>query len=223
MVLSAREDSAAALDRLCRIYWPAIFAFSRRSGDGQEEAQDLTQGFFEQLLARRWLDQVDAAKGRFRSFLFTAFTRFSRDEWRKTQRQKRGGGAAFLSLDELQEEGHHDAGSMDTHTPDVAYEKRWVEALIQTVMTRLKNEYSAAGKDALFFVIKAFLTTTRGETPYAGAAAAAGMSEPGIKSAIFRMRQRYGELFREEVANTCTSPDEVEEEIRHLLAVMGRS
>ncbi|MES2705820.1 MAG: sigma-70 family RNA polymerase sigma factor [Verrucomicrobiota bacterium] len=223
MVLSAKEESEAALERLCRTYWPAVFAFSRRCGDAPEDARDLTQGFFEQLLARRWLDQVDQEKGRFRSFLLTAFTRFSRDEWRRTQRQKRGGGLTFVSLDTVMEEPGQDAGFSDNLTPDVAYERSWVEALIHAVMARLKMEFVSAGKEKLFAAIKGFLTGHRsGEMSYAEAAAASGLSESGVKSAIWRMRQRYGEIFRDEVANTVSSPEEVDEEIRHLLSVMGR-
>lgn len=223
MVLSAKEESEAALERLCRTYWPAVFAFSRRCGDAPEDARDLTQGFFEQLLARRWLDQVDQEKGRFRSFLLTAFTRFSRDEWRRTQRRKRGGGLTFVSLDDVMEEAGPDAGFADHLTPDVAYERSWVEALIHAVMARLKLEFVGAGKENLFVAIKGFLTGHRsGEMSYAEAAAASGLSESGVKSAIWRMRQRYGEIFRDEVANTVSSPEEVDEEIRHLLSVMGR-
>lgn len=223
MVLSAKEESAAALERLCRTYWPAVFAFSRRCGDGPEEARDLTQGFFEQLLARRWLDQVDQEKGRFRSFLLTAFTRFSRDEWRRGQRQKRGGGLTFVPLDTVMEERGNDAGFADNLTPDVAYERSWVESLIHAVMARLKREFTEAGKENLFAAIKEFLTGHRsGEMSYAAVAAASGLSESGVKSAIWRMRQRYGEIFREEVANTVSSPEEVDEEIRYLLSVMGR-
>ena len=222
MVLSARDDSEAALNRLCRTYWPAVFAFSRRSGDGPEEALDLTQGFFEQLLARRWLDAVDMSKGRFRSFLLAAFTRYSRGEWRKSRREKRGGGLTFLPLEDLLAASHLEPGLADTLTPDVAYERRWVEALIATVMKRLEEEYASAGKAVLFSSLRGFLVTSRGETPYGEAAAATGLSDSGIKSAIFRMRRRYGEIFREEVAGTVASPEEVEGEIRHLLAVMGR-
>lgn len=223
MVLSAKEESEVALERLCRTYWPAVFAFSKRCGDAPEDARDLTQGFFEQLLARRWLDQVDQEKGRFRSFLLTAFTRFSRDEWRRGRRQKRGGGLTFVSLDAVMEEPGEDAGLADRVTPEVAYEQRWVESLIRSVMARLKREFAESRKEELFVAIKGFLTGHRtGEVSYGQVAAASGLTESGVKSAIWRMRQRYGEIFREEVANTVSSPEEVEEEIRHLLSVMGR-
>ena len=217
MVLAAQQDSAAALELLCRLYWPAIHAFSRRAGDGPEEACDLTQGFFEQLLARRWLDQVDASRGRFRSFLLKAFTRFSRDEWRKSMRLKRGGGAGIVSLDEMAAE----AAPADGLSPDAAYERRWAEALVAAVLGRLAAEYAAAGKAPLFESLRPHLTSPRGAVAYADTAAALGLSESGVKSAIFRMRQRYGELFREEVAGTVASRDEVDDEIRHLLAVMS--
>lgn len=217
MVLAAQQDSAAALERLCRLYWPAIHAFSRRSGDGPEEARDLTQGFFEQFLARRWLDQVDASRGRFRSFLLTAFTHFSRDEWRKNQRLKRGGGVSFVSLEDLVAE----AEPPDDLTPAVAFERRWAEALVAAVLARLAGEYEAAGKAKLFAALRPHLVGARGEVAYADTAREAGISESGVKSAIFRMRQRYGELFREEVAGTVASREEVDDEIRHLVAVMS--
>jgi RNA polymerase sigma-70 factor (ECF subfamily) len=222
VVLAAREDSADALDRLCRTYWPAVFAFARRQGDSVEEARDLTQGFFEQLLGRRWLDGVDAGLGRFRSFLMKAFTRHARGEWRKSQQLKRGGGLAFLSLDEMRTEAGGRPMAVEAVTPEVDYERRWVEALIHSVMVRLRGEFEASGKAELFAVLKPFLTDGRQADSYASVAADAGLSESAVKSAIYRMRQRYGEIFREEVAHTVVSPDEVEDEIRYLLGVMGR-
>ena len=221
VVVSAKADSASALEHLCRVYWPAVHAFSRRCGDSEHDAQDLTQSFFAELLAKRWLDGVAAEKGRFRSWLLAAFTNFSRSQWRSAQREKRGGRCEIFSLDDepfgraALEVGHEGL------TPDAAFERQWVESLVRAAIERLAGEFAAAEKGALFAVMKPFLTEARGATPYAATAAAAGLTEAALKTGVHRMRQRYGEIFREEVAQTVARPEEVDAEIRYLLGVMG--
>ena len=221
VVAAAQDDSQTALERLCRVYWPAVFAFARRSGNGEEEARDLTQGFFAELLAKRWLDGVAAERGKFRSWLAAAFVNYSRSEWRKSQREKRGGTAAVFPLDDAEFAGAACGVPDAALPPDAAYEREWARSLVRAAVERLAAEYAAAGKSALFGVLKPFLTGDRGEVPYADAAAAAGISESAVRTGIHRMRQRYGEIFRDEVMQTLENPADVEEEIRALLAVMS--
>lgn len=219
VVLAAQDDSAQALEHLCRVYWPALYAFSRRSGDNHEDACDLTQGFFTMLLERQMLGTVSQEKGRFRSWLLAAFSNYSRSEWRAANRQKRGGGQAPLSLDAAE-------GALDLPdncpAPNDAFERKWVESLLRRVLAKLRAEFAAAGKEELFIALKSYLISPRGAVPYTEAAAAAGLSESAVKSAIHRLRQRYGVLLREEVAQTVQHPDEVEDELRWLLSVLAR-
>lgn len=221
MVVSAQGDSGQALEQLCRAYWPAVYAFSRRSGDSEEDARDLTQGFFAMLLERRMLGAVQEEKGRFRSWLMAAFANYSRSEWRAANRLKRGGGQTVFSFDAAADDAVF-ALPDNCPAPDEAFERKWVESLLRSVLAGLREEFAAAGKESLFDLLKSFLVTARGTVSYHDTAAAAGMSEPAVKSAIHRMRQRYGQLLREEVARTVDSPAEVEDELRWLLAVMAR-
>lgn len=222
MVVAAREDSAAALEHLCRVYWPAIYAFSRRSGDAEEDARDLTQGFFAALLEKQMLGNVSREKGQFRSWLLAAFTNFSRSEWRAANRLKRGGGLTAFSLDAPgQSDGVFDLPDSSA-APDQAFERKWVESLLRSVLARLRREFAEAGKEELFDALKIFLTSPRGEVSYADAASATGLSEGAVKSAVHRMRQRYGALLRDEVAQTVERPEEVEDEIRWLMSVLAR-
>ncbi len=219
VVLAAQDDSAAALEHLCRVYWPALYAFSRRSGDDHEDARDLTQGFFAMLLERRMLDNVAQEKGHFRSWLLAAFSNYSRSEWRRTQREKRGGGQTIFSLDAAD-------GALDLPdncpAPNDAFERKWVESLLRSVLAKLRAEFAALGKEDLFTALKSYLIAPRGAVPYTEAAAATGLSESAVKSAIHRLRQRYGILLREEVAQTVQHPEEVEDELRWLLSVLAR-
>lgn len=219
VVVAAREDSATALEQLCRVYWPALYAFSRRSGDSHEDACDLVQGFFAMLIGRSMLDAVTQEKGRFRSWLLAAFSNYSRSEWRRAHREKRGGGKTTLSLEAAE-------GALDLPhncpAPNDAFEQKWAESLLRTVLTKLRAEFTASGRQDLFAVLKSYLTSPRGAVPYTEAAARTGLSESAVKSAIHRLRQRYGVLLREEVAQTVQNDCEVEDEIRWLLSVLAR-
>lgn len=220
--MAAREDSASALDHLCRVYWPAVYAFSRRSGDSEEDSRDLTQGFFAMVLEKQMLGSVAQEKGKFRSWLLAAFSNYARSEWRAANRMKRGGGQIVFSLDAASV----DAAAMELPdgcpAPDEAFERKWVESLLRSVLARLRGEFDDSGKAPLFEVLKPFLISPKGAVSYGDAATATGLSESAVKSAIHRMRQRYGVLLREEVAQTVESPEDVEEELRWLLAVMSR-
>jgi RNA polymerase sigma-70 factor (ECF subfamily) len=224
VVLHARNtpspQSQAALEKLCRTYWYPLYAFIRRQGHGTDEAQDLVQGFFVHLLQSNSLSRADPAKGRFRSFLLGALKHFLVNEWQQARRLKRGGGCPLLSLDEAEVETRLAAELSDELTPELAYDRRWAEAVLAQVLVRLQSEFAAGGQAERFEALKVFLPAGQEPASYADVAAQLGLSESAVKSAIHRLRHRYGELIRAEIANTVTSPDEVEDELRHLLAVL---
>jgi len=223
VVLTAgRTDTTranAALTTLCQTYWYPLYAYVRHRGQSPQDAEDLTQEFFARLIEKNTLGKLDRKGGRFRSFLLTAMNHFLVDEWKKARAQKRGGGRV-VSLDT------HDAGArfglepVDTFTPEKLFEQNWALALLDTVFTRLRREQEAAGRGALFEALKFSLTGSRSAVPYADLAKQLGLAESTVKVTVHRLRQRYRELLREEVAQTVASPDEVEEELRGLLRVL---
>jgi RNA polymerase sigma factor (sigma-70 family) len=224
VVLAARgEDSpqaAAALARLCRIYWYPLYAFIRRRGYSPHDAQDLTQEFFYRLLDKRYLHAVDYRKGRFRSFLLAALEHFLANEWRRSQAQRRGGGQHIISIDDDAEQRY--AQEPATHlSPEHIYEQRWALAFLEQVLGKLRAEFIEAGKGAAFEALKVFLTGDRPPGGYAGLAAELGRTEAALKMTVSRMRQRYAELLRQEIAETVSSPDEIEDELRSLMAALS--
>jgi DNA-directed RNA polymerase specialized sigma24 family protein len=214
-------ESVAALDRLCRQYWQPLYYFVRRRGYNEHDAQDLTQGFFARLLEKGLLGAADRKRGRFRTFLLTALENYLANEWDKANRQKRGGGQQFLSLEHA---GGAEAGYQllpsDMASPDQLYERRWAHAVLEAVLRRLREEFDGGAGTSRFDVLKEFLFSDRGEISYADAAGRIGLSESATKSAIYRLRQRYGQLFADEIAQTVERPEDVDDEIRHLLAVL---
>jgi len=216
------QQSAAALEQLCRTYWYPLYAFVRREGHGPEEAADFTQEFFSRLLADNSLARVSPNKGKFRSFLLAAMKHLLANEWHRSQTQKRGGGAAHFSLDALAAEDRYQLDPPDEATPEVLFDRRWAEALVDAVTARLQSEFSGAGMAARFQALKVFLLADEEPASYAQTAQQLGLTESAVKSAIHRMRQRYGELLRAEIANTVTNPQEMEEELRHFVAVLSR-
>jgi RNA polymerase sigma-70 factor (ECF subfamily) len=225
VVLRAGTDEAAdastALDRLCRQYWRPLYYFVRRRGYNEQDAQDLTQGFFSRLLEKHMLSAVDRGRGRFRTFLLTSLENYLANEWDKARRQKRGGDRQFIPLDDTGEaEAGYQQLPTDMATPDQLYDRRWAQALLEAVLHRLRQEFGGTDHTGKFEVLKEFLFGDRGETSYAEAAARLGLSEAATKSAIYRLRQRYGELFAEEIAATVERPEDVDDEIRHLLAAL---
>jgi RNA polymerase sigma-70 factor (ECF subfamily) len=211
-----------ALNSLCRIYWYPLYAYVRRRGHGPHDAQDLTQAYFERLLTKEYLAQVDRSKGKFRSFLLASLNHFLADEWDRSRRQKRGGGAAFLSLDATTAEERYHLEPVDDLDAERIFERRWALTLFGHVLARLEDEFIAAGKRDHFRQLQGFLVGDRGSGSCAQTGAALGMSEGAVRVAIHRMRQRYGELIREEIAHTVSSPVEIDDEIRHLCEIMSR-
>jgi RNA polymerase sigma-70 factor (ECF subfamily) len=207
-------DSAAALEMLCRTYWPPIYAFIRRKGHDVHAAQDLTQGFFAALLEKNQLSIADPRRGRFRNFLLGSVTHFLANDWKHAHRLKRGGACDFVSLsDESVTEPSQDI------TPEAAFDRRWAESLVSHALARLRAEMSS--DEGRFDELKIFLLGAKGQASYAATALRMGLSEVAVKSAIHRLRQRFAELVRVEVANTVASPDEVEEELRYLLSILS--
>ena len=227
VVLAAREDDsvqgAQAMERLCRAYWPPLYAYIRRDGHDATEAQDLTQDFFARLLARDYLQRLQHREGKFRSFLLAYLKNFLSEQRRKAGAQKRGGGQVFVSLDAtVGEEGYH-LEPVDDLTPDQVFERRWAQAVVQTALDRLREEYALRGQGALFQRLQDYQPRESGGKSYAQLGDELGMTEAAVKSAVQRMRQRHRELLREEVAQTVTRPEEVEEELRHFRALLGRT
>ena len=223
VVLEAQGDSPAAheaLEKLCRIYWRPIFAFLRRQGRAPEEAEDITQGFFAQLLERRSLDAVRKEKGRLRSYLLGALKYFVADEQRRAMAIKRGKGQRLIPLEELRADERIEMEPADPMTAEMIYERRWALTLLERVLSRLKDEYRAAGNAALFDSLKELLPDEPGSPSQADIAARLGMSENAIRQAFYRFRQRYQSLLREEIAHTVATPGDIEDELRHLIAVI---
>jgi RNA polymerase sigma-70 factor (ECF subfamily) len=223
VVLAGDMDSpgsAAALESLCRAYWYPLYAFVRRQGHDPDDAQDLTQAFFTDLLKKRFLNAVDREKGRFRSYLLARLKNFLANEWTYQRRQKRGGGQALFSLDEVAAEGRYGEEPRDNTTPETLFERRWAQTVLDQVFDRLEAEYQGPGQSARFAELKQFLIDTREANSYADSAARLSMSENAVKSAIHRLRQRSRELFREEIAATVATSAEVDEEIRYLFSVL---
>lgn len=223
LVLAARAPAEAAgadaLATLCRAYWYPLYAFVRRQGVGPHDAQDLTQEFFARLLEKEWLNAVARERGRFRSWLLAALRHFLANEWDKSRAQKRGGGITFVSIDDSSAESRYAHEPADTITAETLYDRRWALTLLDRVLARLRDEFVAAGKIAHFEALKGTLTGDR--TPYAEIAAALGLSEGAVKVAAHRLRERYRDLIRAEIAETVATPAEVEDELRHLLAALS--
>jgi len=210
-----------ALERLCQTYWFPLYTYVRRRGYTPEDAQDLTQEFFARLLQRGSLATADPHRGRFRSFLLTAMNHFLADEWDKLKAQKRGGGHPLLPLEVGNAETRFQLEPADPLTPEIIYERRWAQTLLETVFEQLRREYEAEGKGALFGELKACLTQARAAVPYADLASRLQVSEGSLRVSVHRLRQRYREVLRTEVANTVADPSEVAEELRYLFRVLS--
>jgi RNA polymerase sigma factor (sigma-70 family) len=225
VVLTAQDrDSTraeAALAWLCRTYWYPLYAYVRRQGHSPEDAQDLTQEFFARLLAKNYLGDVDRGKGRFRSFLLAALKHFLANEWDRAQAAKRGGGQRPISLDDTDAEARYRAEPADTLSADKIFERRWALTLLEKVLERLRHEYALAGKAELYEELKECLTGCKASARYAELGTRLGLSEGAVKVAVHRLRQRYRALLRQEIAQTVSSPAEIEDEIRHIIAVLG--
>ena len=223
VVLEAQGESPAAqeaLEKLCRTYWRPIYAFLRRQGFGPAEAEDITQGFFAQLLERRSLSAVRKEKGRLRSYLLGALKYFLADERRRAMAIKRGKRQRIIPLEDLHADERIEMEPADPVTAEMIYERRWALTVLEQVLGRLKDEYRAAGNAALFDSLKQLLPDEPGSPSQAEIATQLGMTENALRQAFYRFRQRYQLLLREEIAHTVATSGDIEDELRHLIAVV---
>jgi RNA polymerase sigma-70 factor (ECF subfamily) len=225
VVLAARADDGAAaqeaLGRLCSDYWYPLYAFIRRQGSSPQEAEDLTQEFFRRFLERHALAGVRPAAGKFRSFLLVCLKNFLANERERARAQRRGGGVALLSLDTGEAESRYLVEPADDLTPDAIFERRWAIALLERTMTELRRNYSTGQKRPPFEELEGFLPGGHATSSRAELAARRGVSVGAIDVAVYRLRQQFGALLRKQVAQTVSSDAEIEEELRHLIAVLG--
>jgi RNA polymerase sigma-70 factor (ECF subfamily) len=226
VVLKAGEkntpQSAEALEQLCRSYWYPLYAFVRRQGRSPEDAQDLTQDFFAHLLSNGFPCGARPERGKFRSFLLVALRHFLVDQYRHAGAAKRGGGQKLISLDVQRAEERFGAEPHDASTPEMLYERAWAMTLLERARRRLGTEYGAAGKAGLYDRLKAFPLAGKNDQSFELASAEFGMSVGALKAAVHRMRSRYRELVREEVAHTVADPSELQEEARYLIAAISQ-
>ncbi len=225
VVLSAKGSTApgqaAALEQLCQTYWYPLYAYVRRRGYSHEDAQDLIQGFFAQLLDRRSFGRVSPDKGKFRSFLLASLGYFLADDRDRNRARKRGGGQPIISIEAQEAEDRYRLEPVEQNTPEKLFERRWALAILEHVLKRLEMEYAASGKSALFQELQPFLLGDKSHGTYQESAVKLGSTEGAIKMAVSRLRQRYRELFREIIAQTVADPSEIEEEFSHLFSVIA--
>ena len=221
IVVSAQGDGSGvhvALAKLCHTYWFPLYAFVRRQGMSSHDAQDLTQEFFARLLAKGWLGGVDRERGRFRSWLLASMKHFLANEWDKARTARRGGDAVLFSFDALDAESRL-LLEPATDSAEKIYDRRWATMLLDQVLARLRTEMAGAGRLAHFEALKFCLTGER--SAYAEVGARLAMSEGAVKVAVHRMRERYRALLRAEIAETVAGPEEIEDELRALLAALS--
>ena len=219
----AADSSVArqAMEKLCQTYWYPLYAFVRRQGRAPHDAQDLTQEFFARLLEKNYLDDVRRERGKFRSFLLASMKHFLANEWDRARAQKRGGAHPHVPIDTQSAETRYGLEPAHDQTPEKLFERRWALTLLDNVLTRLREEFVASGKAEQFDQLKVALTADKRAVPHAELGARLGMSQGAVKVAVHRLRAHYREVLRAEIANTVSSPADVEEEIRHLFAALA--
>jgi RNA polymerase sigma factor (sigma-70 family) len=227
VVLAARSggtpESAAALETICRAYWPPLYALVRRQGHAPHDAQDLTQEFFARLLEKDFLRAADREKGRLRTFLAVALKRFLANEWDRVRAQKRGGGVAPVSFDTGVAEERYLQQGPEAVSAERLYERQWALTLLEQTLGRLRAEHQAAGKEGEFDALKGTLTAERGAIAYAELAARLNATEGAARVAVHRLRKRFRELFRAAIADTVENPADVDDEVRYVARVLGET
>ncbi len=216
----SQTHARKALEELCRAYWYPLYAFVRNRGYSSSDAQDLTQSFFARLIETGGFASADPERGRFRSYLLGAMKHFLANEWRRAQALKRGGGATFVELDALEPEARYALEPALSTDPDAGFDRQWAQESIARALEKLQAELETSGKGELFEALKGSLT---GEEPARGETAARlGMTEGAVKVAVHRLRKRYRELLRAEIAETVSDPSDVDDEMRHLVDALRR-
>lgn len=224
MLAAGRRDAPqadVALEELCRTYWYPLYAYVRRQGHSREDAEDLTQAFFARLLDKNFLEGISSDKGKFRAFLLVAVKRFLANEWDRAHRQKRGGGAQPLSLDWQDADTRYQINPADNLSPDKLYDRAWAVTVLERVITRLRDESGVEGRAKLYEQLKSFLMAGKSDIPYAQAAASLNLSEGAVRVAVHRLRRRYRELLREEIAQTLSDPGQADEEMQALFSALA--
>ena len=215
-------QSAEALELLCRAYWFPLYAYVRRQGSSPEEAKDLTQDFFARLLKNQSVKHAHAESGKFRTFLLTSLKRFLVSEWRKAGRLKRGGGQSVIPWDAALAEQCYAAEPPGELTSERIYEKRWAITLMERVLARLRDEHHAAGNGRFFEALKHCVWGDENPRPYAAIASELGLTEGAVKTGVHRLRQRCRQLLRSEVGQTVAQPEDIDDELRHLIGVFSQ-
>jgi DNA-directed RNA polymerase specialized sigma24 family protein len=225
IVLAAAQagspEADQALAKLCETYWYPLYAFARRQGSSPSDAEDLTQAFFLHLLQKNTLAAADRARGRFRNFLLTALKHFLINAWHRGQAKKQGGGHVLVPLDTDSAETRYGAEPADDASPEKLYDRNWAWTLLDRVLARLRAELEADGKGALFDRLKPALMGEPIRPSSAEVAAEFKLTKPALRMAVHRLRRRFRKLLREEIAPTVASPEEIDDEIRHLFAALG--
>ncbi len=218
---SPSSGASNALERLCASYWYPLYAYIRSRGVGPEDAHDLTQEFFARLIEKGFLKDVRPEKGKFRTFLLASVNHFLSNEWDRAKAQKRGGHLQFLPLDFAQAEERHVRGAAHTLSPEALFERAWAMAVLDSVLSRLRDEYARAGKESQFDHLKGVLVLGEGGASYRELGGEIGLSEGAVKVAVHRLRRRYRDLLLEEIAQTLAEGENTEEELRHLMAALS--
>jgi len=221
LVLRAGQGASEALQKLCQTYWPPLYAYTRRRGHTVHDAQDLTQAFFAHVLEHQALGTVAPAKGRFRSFLLVSLKHFLDNEYHKAHALKRGGSQVFISWDDLHPEDCDRLGPIESLTPEKIFNRRWALVLLERVMERLRTECVAARKGELFERLKDYLSGDDPSESYEAVSGELGITEGALKVTVHRLRRRFGELVRAQIAQTVDNPDEIDDEIRELFASLN--
>ncbi|GHC64892.1 hypothetical protein GCM10007100_35780 [Roseibacillus persicicus] len=218
LVREAATSDPAALTELCKDYWFPLYCYARRLRDNQADAEDLTQSFFAHLLSKDGLQKAEQDRGKLRSFLIRSLQNFAIDEWRHAKRFKRGGFAQIVSIDAQEAEERYLSEPVEKLTPEVAFDRAWASQLLEDVLNKLSQSYHQAGKGPIFEKLREQLVPGGTQQPYALAAAELGMSEPAVRIAAFKLRNRYRDLLKQTIAQTVSNETEVEEELAHLRA-----
>lgn len=224
LVVTAREQDTPAAERalseLCELYWFPLYCFVRRKGHSPPDAEDLTQEFFRLVIERNYLGVADANRGKLRSFLLASIKNFMADSHKARKAQKRGGGKTIVSLDQQTAEDRYLVEPSHEHTPEAIFERRWAQTLLERIMQKLKAVYTDLGKSDHFDALHGFMEWNAGEGSYSEASAQLGISENNVRVSVFRMRKRFGELLRAQIAETVATPDDIAGELQHIHKVL---
>jgi len=225
VVLTAGEkgsdEATSALAELCRGYWYPLYAYVRRKGYSREEAQDLTQEFFSRVLERNYFGMADRRRGRFRTFLLASLEHFLAKEWNRAHRLKRGGGRVFISWEAEEADSRYELEGADEWSPARLFDRRWALTVLEEAMAALQAEHETDGRLSFFQALRPWISGDDPGSSYAELARHVGMTDGALRVAVHRLRRRYGELVRAEIAKGVDRPEDVEEEVRHLFAALG--